>query len=686
MYTGPDKQVVIDNDDKPLISADTHLPEITFKAVVVAFLLTVLLGASNAYLALKVGTTVAASIPAAVISMGIFRLFKKSNVLENNLVQTAASAGEGLAAAVTFILPALVILHYWVGFDFWKSAAVTALGGTLGVLFSVPLRRVLLGIKGLPFPEGTAIGNVLRASATGGAQIKYLVRGGIGGGFLALCQTGFQVIASYMPLWLRSGSTLFGTTLGFDPVLIGAGYIVGINANIAMISGLISCWLIGVPILCSVYGIPATGSHYDQVMTLWSHHIRYIGVGTMMVAGIWTLITLLKPMVEALAMAVTSMKNMRAVNAPAIIRTEKDIPIHYVFGGTAVLLIATFFLIFYSVGHGHGALLPFGLSTGVALIGVLGILLLGFISSLICGYLVGLIGSTNTPLSGIIIINVVVLSLILFPLIGSQMDLSVHLNSQTAIAIVIFIATVIGCAATVTNENIQDLKAGQMVGATPWKQQTMMIFGVVVSAFVIAPVLQLLFQAYGIGGAFPHPGMNPAQMLPAPQAGLIAALAQGIMGHSLPSGMLTTGALIAVVCIVIDEMAKRRGYRFPVLAVGLGIYLPPEIIVPFFFGGMVSYLAHRNLNKSVSALPAAEQKTIKKSATERGVLSACGLVAGSSLMGVALAIPFAIKGSADVLQLVPASFTPIANILGVITTLALCIWVYRSVTVIRKQK
>lgn len=673
------------DDDAPLISPETQLPEITLKAIITSILLAIILGAANAYLALKVGNTVAASIPAAVISMGIFRLFRKSNILENNLVQTAASAGEGLACATTFILPSLIISKYWAHFNFWQTTMLVMFGGILGVLFSVPLRPVLLNLKGLSFPEGTAIGNVLKASARGTAEMKNLLMGGAAGGFVAICQTGFQVVASYLSLWFRGGNAFWGISLGFDPVLLGAGYIIGITASSAMFVGTILCWVIGVPILTWIYGMPTTGSSYDGVMNLWDQHIRYIGVGTMIVAGLWTMITLLKPMLNGLEIAFSGMRKMRDANAVKVIRTEKDMPIQYVLLGVLLILLLAWILIWHSI-NSSGLALSGIMIFGLSLISVITVLVFGFLSALICGYLVGLIGSTNTPLSGILIINVLLLSLIIFPLLRSQIDLSVHANQQSAIAMVIFIATMIGCAAVITNENIQDLKAGRMVGATPWKQQLMILIGVIVSAFVIAPVLELLFQAYGMGGVFPHPGMSPAQMLPAPQAGLMAALAQGVIGHNLPWNMLVVGGIIAIGCIIVDEILKPRGYRLPVLAVGLGIYLPPDVITPTVIGGIVSYFAARHLRASIKNKPEEERKTVYRETHERGILLACGLVAGSALMGVILAIPFVIKGNSDVLKLVGDKFMPVANILGVVSTVWLCYWLFRSTTKIKLNK
>ncbi|MGB6976814.1 MAG: oligopeptide transporter, OPT family [Gammaproteobacteria bacterium] len=666
---------------QPLGADSTQVTEITFKAIVLSILLAIVLGAANAYLALKVGKTVAASIPAAVISMGIFRFFRSSSILETNLVQTAASAGEGLASAAAFVMPALIMIGYWQSFNFWQSALLMLLGGTLGVLFSVPLRRVLLGLKTLTFPEGTAIGTVMKASASKAGNMKRLIQGGVIGGIIELFQSGFNIAADHLPLWIKSGNTLMGISLGFNPALIGAGYIVGIQAGMAMLLGTLIGWVIGVPILSWVYGVPAVSGNENMVMTLWNHYIRYIGVGTMLIAGIWTIFTLIKPMVKGMQLAMDTMKTKRNQGAGTIPRTETDMRMSYVLWGFGLCLLALLFLIVFLI-QGLGLTLSSGLVWSIAFISIAYIVALGFISSLLAGYLVGLIGSTNTPISGLMIINVLLLSLLLIPLFGLQVNFSVVWHQKSVLAIVIFVLSVVGFATVITNENIQDLKAGQMVGATPWKQQVMMLVGVFASSFVIGPVLELLFKAYGMGGIFPHPGMNAAQMLPAPQAGLIAAIANGALGHNLPWKLLISGVGIGIVCIFIDEYCKTKNLRLPVLAVGLGIYLPPDLITPVAIGGLASYLVSRTREKRQAVKTAQAEKSDE--AQQHGLLAACGLVAGSSLMGVLLAIPFVIAGSSSILQLVSSRFAPWGNLIGAVIIFAVCVWLYR--VAVNKQK
>jgi putative OPT family oligopeptide transporter len=656
-----------------LMTTQPQVTEITFKAIVLSILLAIILGAANAYLALKVGKTVAASIPAAVISMGIFRFFRGSSILETNLVQTAASAGEGLASVAAFIMPALIIIGYWQSFNFWQSALLMMVGGTLGVLFSIPLRRVLLGLKTLTFPEGTAIGTVMKASASKVGNMKRLVQGGVIGATIELFQTGFNIAADHLPLWIKSGNTLMGISLGFNPALIGAGYIVGIQAGMAMLLGTLIGWVIGVPILSHVYGIPSVSGNEGMVMTLWSHYIRYIGVGTMLIAGVWTIFTLIKPMIKGMQLAMGAMKNRRGEGI-VVPRTETDMRMGYVLWGFGLCLVATLFLIVFLLQN-VGLVLSSGLVWSIAFVSIAYVIALGFISSLLAGYLVGLIGSSNTPISGLMIINVLLLSVILIPLFGLQVDLSVVWHQKSVLAIIIFVLCVVGFAAVITNENIQDLKAGQMVGATPWKQQVMMLVGVFAASFVIAPVLELLFKAYGMGGVFPHGGMEPAQMLPAPQAGLIAAIADGALGHNLPWKLLISGIGIGIVCIFIDEYCKTKNLRLPVLAVGLGIYLPPDLITPVAIGGLASYLVSKTHEKRRALkTESAEEKGEEQ---QHGLLAACGLVAGSSLMGVLLAIPFVIAGSSSVLELVSNRFAFWGDLIGAVIIFAVCVWLYR---------
>ena len=403
----------------------------------------------------------------------------------------------------------------------------------------------------------------------------------------------------------------------------------------------------------------------------------------MLIGGFWTLCTLVKPIIQGLKSSFASVKAMREDNTPPVPRTELDIPITYIGWVTLFLIFPLIFLLYHFASN---PMLGIGLGMKVTVVtfGVLFIIFAGFIFSALNGYFAGLVGSTNSPGSGLVLSALLLASLFILTVFQFQVHFDTS-PSQTlaAAALAIIITSIMSSASVITNETIQDLKAGQIVGATPWKQQVMLILGTIIAAFVIPLVLKLLFNAYGIGGVFPHPGMDPTQMLAAPQAGLMAALAQGVFAHNLPWNMIGTGAIIAVICICIDTYLKTKNTRLPVLAVGLGIYLPLDASTPMIIGGITSYLIERRLTKRYSQ-PTQEDKLAATKGRQRGLVLACGLVAGAALMGVILAIPFAIAQSTDVLKLVPDSFTPIANILGILVGIGLPLWI--SYIVCKKVK
>jgi putative OPT family oligopeptide transporter len=661
--------------ESPVIPASQNLPEITLRVIILGTILTVILAAANAYLGLKVGQTISASIPAAIISMSILRFFRNSNVLENTMVQTMASVGESLIAGVAFILPALIILHAWDGFYYWQTVFIALLGGTLGVLFTIPLRRALLLDKTLRYPEGVAISNVLKASANNEkTDMKALTLGGLAGGAISLFQIGFQVLTDTFDFWVKSSSSIFGFQLGLSPALLAAGYIVGVNVAISFLVGIFIGWLAGVPILTHFIGIPDAGSASESVMAIYRSHIRYIGVGTMIVGALWTLITLIRPIIQSVAASFASLAAAKLNQVQTTLRTERDIPINYVFWGAILLLIPLFILIAgfivpdnSEISHAFRAVIC-GFSAIYVLIG-------GFLFCSISAYFAGLIGSSNTPVSGLLVSALLVLCLAIlafFSTVGG-------IEGKELFGVILGIGTcvVMSVGIAISNDTMQDLKVGQMLGATPWKQQLMLVLGVIVSAFVVPPILDLLYHAYGIGGVFPHPGMNKAQMLSAPQAALMATVAQGVYTHNLLWSMIFTGAGVAVVCIIIDEIMKRFGTRLPVLAVGLAIYLPMNTTVPVVIGGLLAYVIQIRLNKIYR--PRVEHESQIARHRHRGLLLACGIVAGASIMGVILAIPFALKQSSDALKIMPEQYAYLAGTLSIAVTAVLCAWIYRVV-------
>ncbi len=666
-----------DNGNDPIIPASTSLPEITLRVLVLGTILTIVLAAANAFLGLKVGTTVSASIPAAVISMGILRFFKNSNILENTMVQIMASVGEALTAGIAFILPALIILHVWDKFNYWQTVVTGLLGGGLGVLFTIPLRRALLQDKALRYPEAVAIGNVLKASANREkGDLKSLTLGGVVGATIALFQSGFQILTDNFQYWVKSTSTIYGFGLGLSPALIAAGYIVGVNVAISLLVGIIAGWIIGVPVLTWTYGMPDVETANQAAIVIWRSHIRYIGVGTMLIGGMWTLCTLFKPVVTSMITSFATIKDIRLGKKTESLRTERDIQIHYVFIAALILLVPIFLLIAWTIIP-SSANISTSFRYFISGFSTLYILIGGFIFCSIMAYFAGLIGSTNSPVSGLLVSALLVICLI-FMGFFSFSEWTPEMKEMIGSVVAIGSMVIIGAALSISNDTMQDLKVGEIVGATPWKQQVMLILGVIVSSFVIPPILQLLYNAYGIGGVFPRPNMNPAQMLAAPQAGLMATVAKGAFSHQLEWGMISVGALIAVICVVIDEFLKKHYHtRLPVLAVGLGIYLPLDSSVPVVIGGFLSYLIQVRLNAMyrLGQLEEAKMNVHKY----RGLLLACGIVAGASLMGVVIAIPFAIKQSSDALRLMPEAYMSFAGILSVIVTFFLCAWIYRVV-------
>ena len=627
----------------------------TVKSVLLSIILAMLLAATNVYLALKIGTTISASIPAAVLAIGVFRLARHYSVFECNLAQTAASAGEGMAAGIAFIVPAMVIFHYWDHFHYWLITIMVIVGGVLGVFLSVPLRRVLLNLPDLKYPEGTAIGNVLKVSASGTNLVKHLLKGIAAGGIVSFLQQGVQLVGSILPLWLKTRGMLFGITLGFNPAAFAAGFIIGPAVSVSLAIGVIIGWVILVPILTHIHGVPHAASNYDAVMDVWTHYLRYVGVGTMLVGGLWTLCKLINPIRHGIMYSLVVLKKKHTIT-----EQERDIPMLFMALGTLVFSCLIFFLLAWIFHHLN---LPFGfnLSLAAVIISLFFVMVVGFLLTTVCGYITGVIGSTNNPLSGMIIISVLLLGLIystLFHLTGTS-------HVPAVVALILLVATIIATIANIGAENFQDLKAGKMIGATPWKQQLMLAIGVVASSFVIAPVLQLLYNAYGMGGVFPHPGMDPSQMLAAPQATLMGTIAIGMVTHHMVWQPIFIGIGIAVAVILFDEIVCRRYWRFrlSVLGVGVAIYLPSELMTGMILGGFVHLVLQHLANKRIA------DKTKRSEVVETANLAACGVVAGSALMGVGLAIPFALAGSANVLTPAFASahgYSSIFKILGVL--------------------
>ena len=619
--------------DLPYVPATQSLPEITLKAVILGLVLSAVLAAANAYLGLFAGMTVSASIPAAVISMGVLRLFRRSNILENNIVQTAASAGESLAAGVIFTIPALVLLGAWNRFDYWEVTMIAGFGGLLGVAFSIPLRRALVVEQPLRFPEGVATAEVLKVGEEGGKGVGYVAAAGGIGALFKLGGLGLHLWPETIAWARRAGGSVAYLGTNLSPALVGVGYIVGLNIAALIFLGGVINWWIAIPLLAPTSGDLAPGaSAADLAGAIWSARTRYLGVGAMLVGGLWALVKLRTSLVSGIRSGIAAYRKLRAGGAAAE-RTELDTPMQWV-GIALVLAVVPLLLIFrYFTGDWAVAAVMAG-----------AMLVAGFLFAAVAGYMAGLVGSSNNPISGVTIATLLVSSLLLLWLMGA--------GNAAGPAAAIFIAAVVACAAAISGDNLQDLKAGHVLGATPWKQQVMQVVGVAAAAVVIAPVLSLLLQAYGIGPATPE---NPGS-LQAPQASLMAAVAGGVFGGELPWDMVGWGMGIAVAVILLDLWLERRGsaFRTPVLAVAVGIYLPLELEVPIFLGGLLAWAAGRVYTKSTlrgghqDQAPIAEAKTVGE---RHGLLFAAGLITGEALIGILMAVPIVLSGRADVLAL-----------------------------------
>ncbi len=671
---------------EPYIPASKNLPEISIKAFILGVILAVVMAASNAYLGLKMGMTVAATIPAAVISMGVLRLFRKSNILENNIVQTTASVGECLAAAAVFTLPALVMMRFWTTFNFWQTALTLCLGGIFGVLFSIPIRRALVVDAGLKFPEGTAAAEILKV---GDGAVKsgldHLLIGGVGAALLKLGQSGLGIFGESLSYFHKIGGTFCGYGTGLASAMMGAGYITGISVGISLMIGAMITWNICVPIYAFSAGVPEGVPLEDVAMGIWAAKCRIIGIGAMVVGGVWTVIPLLGIIKEAISASFKALKVSRLnkhLNI-ATLRTERDIPITYV--GIGILMgSALLFLLIDSLLRDKGLVESAQFYWSIVGILTLFVLVLGFLASVIMGYVGGTIGSSCSPVSGIAITGVVFMALVLFILVAPYLGNQITAISMAAVSVLL--GSIVASMSVISLDNLQDLKAGQIVGATPWKQQVMMIVGTVISALVMAPVLNVLFEAYGMGDVFPREGMEISQVLSAPKAALMGAVARGVFDQSLDWSLISIGAAISVFFIFIDSYlkAKKSKYTISVLTIAVGIYMPLPVSGPIFIGGLINYLAEKRMAKHKARLGQNFEMEAEK-ARQKGLLTASGVVAGEALVGVLVASLIVSFGPLQ--NLIPIGPLPgaVQLILGTGLFGALCWYLFNAGSSLKKR-
>ncbi|TGX52623.1 oligopeptide transporter, OPT family [Sphingomonas gei] len=592
--------------------------ELTLRGVLLGAAITLLFTAANVYAGLKVGLTFATSIPAAVVSMAILRFFRGSTILENNIVQTIASAA-GTLAAIVFVLPGLIMVGWWSGFPYWTTVAVCITGGVLGVMFSVPLRRALVTGTDLPYPEGVAAAEVLKVGSNSRAGdienasgLRVLVLGALfSGGFALLAK--MKLVAEEAGKNFAVGGTATGFSTSWSMLLIGVGHLVGISVGAAMFFGMLISWTVLVPYFASSGDLSAG---IDALVGgTFRGQVRFIGAGTIGVAAIWSLLKIIGPIIAGLRSALAASR-ARAGGATLDI-TERDLPI----GVVALVSVATLFPI---------AWLLWSFSAGgpvhdypVAVIGgtLVYLLVVGVLIAAICGYMAGLIGASNSPVSGVGILAVLGASLLLVAVFGHEADPT---RTNALIAYALFTTAIIFSIATISNDNLQDLKTGQLVGATPWKQQVALVMGVVFGSLAIPLVLDLLKDTLGFVGM---PGAGP-NALSAPQAALISSIAKGVLGGDIDWGLIGIGAAIGAGVIVLDELLGRSGkMRLPPLAVGMGIYLPMALTLLIPVGAVIGYFYNRWAKSSGNP----------EFAERMGVLAATGLIVGESLFGVAFA-------------------------------------------------
>jgi putative OPT family oligopeptide transporter len=598
----------------PLVPASVTLPEITIKSVVLSVILAAILAGANAYLGLFAGMTVSASIPAAVASMAILRVFRRSNILENNIVQTAASSGEALAAGVIFTVPALILVGHWTTFDYWLTLQVSLIGGLLGVLFTIPLRRALIVTAQLRFPEGVATAEVLRVGAAAvppAAQFRTLLYATCLGGLLKFGESGARLWSDALEGTVALGRSTLYAGMNLSPALLAVGYIIGLRTSAVVFLGGILGWLILAPLYQLTHEAVSSTNGLAGLRAVWSGQVRYVGIGAMLIGGLWTLFEIRQPVGQSLAALMTAYRQPSGRAAwNRLPRTERDAPLPWIVVPFILVLVPMGLVYYHVIGHGLVA---------VALTGTM--VIVAFLFSAVAAYMAGLVGSSSNPVSGVAIGTIMVASAVLLVTLGAQ-----HPGGSAA---ALLVGAVVCCAAAMGGDNLQDLKTGHLVGSTPWKQQIMQVVGVATASLVIVPVLSLLQAKYGIGEA----SSNHAHPLAAPQATLMATLAQGVFRGGLPWSMVGLGVLIGIVVIVGDryQAARRAAWRLPVLGVALGMYLPLKLSATIFIGGILAEVVSRAV------------KPLVQEGSQSGLLCAAGLVTGEALMGILLAVPVALS-------------------------------------------
>lgn len=652
--------------ENKFMAHELSLPELTVRGMLLGAILTIIFTAANVYLGLKVGLTFSSAIPAAVISMAVLKMAKDANILENNMVQTQASAA-GTLSAIIFIIPGMLMIGYWQDFEFWQTLVVSACGGCLGVLFTIPLRRAMVVHSDLAYPEGVAAAEILKVGSRTKEEgetdsgLKEILAGSAVAGIISFLTNGLQVIGGSLSAWFHIGRGMTQLPLGYSGALVGAGYLIGIASGLAMLVGILIAWAGFVPYFTMTEALPDGLTLQQFAGTVYQQRVRLIGAGAMGVAAVWTLLTLARPVINGVKESISGAR-ADSGDAKDLHRMDIDMSMKSI-GAVFFVTVAGLLAIFYAFVS------PENISSGQKLtftfVGVGIAVFTGFFVAAACAYMAGLVGTSSSPISGVGILGIIVASLVMYALCSSFGIFALPGGEKFATATAIFTTSIILAIACISNDNMQDLKTGWLVGATPWRQQVALLIGCVVGALVIAPVLNLLYEAYGFAGAMPRPGMDPTQALSAPQATLMTTIAQGIFTQQLAWEYIYIGIGVGVILVLTDLTLKRttKTLCLPPLAVGMGIYLPPVIQTPLVVGAILGYFLNRHLRQTAG--PEAEAAGLR-----RGTLFASGLIVGESIVGVLLAALIVVSvssgGGENPLAIAGADFADTAEMLGLL--------------------
>ncbi len=616
------------------------IAEFTLRGILLGSFITLIFTASNVYLGLKIGSTFASSIPAAVISMAFLRMFKNSSILENNIVQTLASSA-GCISAVIFVIPALIMIGYWNSFPFWKTFLICAAGGVLGVIFTIPLRNALVVRSSLPYPEGVAAAEILKSANEASEEdnrnetnkgVKLLAFSTLISGLFSLCTGGFKLFTGGVSMSGMVGASVFSISAGFSFALLGSGFLIGVGGGVSLLIGTFLCHGIGVPILSAVMPMDPEMSPEEISSVLWATKLRFCGAGCIAISAVWTLIVLIKPIIKGFR---ESLILSRQASEGEIDSSRTDMGFRdmlFYFSLSVAIIVAVFYDFVSAVES-----IPYYWVWVFVIVGTLLAIFIGFVLASACGYMAGLIGSSSSPISGITIISVIVISFVYLLLSHKGGIFDVEGGENLVTAFTLFSATLVCAISTISNDNMQDLKTGYLIGASPKHQQVALIIGTIIGALVIAPVLEVLYNSYGFTDAFPREGMDPSMALNAPQASLMTSIVKGIFHQDLQWSFIAIGIGIGCLCIVINFILRKiSGNKLFIapLAVGLGIYLPSSTMTVIVIGAFSSFFIYNVFRKGHYQIEKKELVALDK----RINLVAAGLIVGESLVGVIIAM------------------------------------------------